>query len=616
MSEGRSAPSNSLRRFAVPVLSAMILLGGCTGQTRPQQTYSVLPTPPSQAGVPQIQPTPPSEDMPQLALSALQSHGLAVGLSVTGTLTYGDVTAGVSGTGELRTDASQLLLSIGAAQSLVREAIVAGGAVYERADGGPWTRVRRRLGLPARDPAGAGATVRLSQIIGRIEELSQSGWVAGEGGALYRLSPSAASRIVPSDLELEPSTPGFAGSLQVLATWAGVPRMLVLNAGWIDPTTGDRCSWHLELTLLPSTQKTIAPPRSNWRSFTSDLDGYRIAYPTNWSIAECPIGILSGRCLSANDGTSELIIRRFAPGPDLTIEGLVAAQQSALQEGAGLEVISTEQLAFGLQPATLLTYKGWEATVRQALTVRGDDAYSLLWLSHGRTEDADRAQLSRFLSTFQPSGSNSLAAPEARSASVPELEVGAVGPAVLSLQARLAALRYDIGAVDGSFGDDTSHALVAFQKVNGLSPTGIADSATWSALFRPFVPKAKYDYPGTSIEVDLTRQVVYLLRDGKIESIFDASTGGGYEFVSKGVTKVAITPTGTYRIYLQIDGWYESSVGWMYRSSFFLRGFALHGEVSVPPYPASHGCVRVTLSAINRLWPSLYLGMLVSIYRT
>jgi len=618
MREGGSAPFCSLRRVGVPILAATILLGGCTGQPEPQ-TNSLLSTPPSQTGVPQVQPRPPSEDMPQVALSALQAPGTAMELAVTGSLIYGDVTADVTGSGELRADSSHLMLSIAASQSLLREGIVAGGAVYERADGGPWTREPRRLALLARDPADAGATVRLGRIIGRIEELSQSGWVADESGTQYRLSPSAALRLVPSDLGLDASTPGFAGSLQVMATWEGVPRTLALNAGWIDPPTGDRCSWHLELALLPSSQTTIALPRPSWRSFASDLDGYRIAYPPNWSIAECTIGGLSGRCLSADDGTSELLIRRFAPGSDRTIEGLAATQQSALQDGAGLALVSTEQLSVGLQPATLLTYQGWEATVRQVLALRGNDAYSLLWLSHGRTGDADRAQLDRFLSTFEPSGSNSRAARpgDAQAASVPELETGAAGPAVVSLQARLAALHYDIGAVDGSFGDDTSHAVVAFQKVNGLSPTGTADSATWSALFHPIIPTAKYDYPGASIEVDLTRQVVYLVRDGKIESIFDASTGGGYEFVSKGVTKVAITPTGTYRIYLmQIDGWYESSVGWMYRSSFFLRGFALHGEVSVPPFPASHGCVRVTLSAINRLWPGLYLGMLVSIYRT
>jgi N-acetylmuramoyl-L-alanine amidase len=35
----------------------------------------------------------------------------------------------------------------------------------------------------------------------------------------------------------------------------------------------------------------------------------------------------------------------------------------------------------------------------------------------------------------------------------------------------------------------------------------------------------------------------------------------------------------------------------------------------VPAYPASHGCVRVTVPAMNRLWPLLRVGMPVSVYR-
>jgi lipoprotein-anchoring transpeptidase ErfK/SrfK len=35
----------------------------------------------------------------------------------------------------------------------------------------------------------------------------------------------------------------------------------------------------------------------------------------------------------------------------------------------------------------------------------------------------------------------------------------------------------------------------------------------------------------------------------------------------------------------------------------------------VPPYPASHGCIRVTNSAQNRLFPLLTVGTPVSIYR-
>jgi lipoprotein-anchoring transpeptidase ErfK/SrfK len=173
-----------------------------------------------------------------------------------------------------------------------------------------------------------------------------------------------------------------------------------------------------------------------------------------------------------------------------------------------------------------------------------------------------------------------------------------------------------VGPVDGRFGFSTHHAVVAFQKVNGLARDGVVDGQTWRALYHPVVPAARYPRAGSSIEVDLTRQVLYLVVDGRIERILDASTGGGYTFTVDGVRKVAITVTGTFRIYLQIEGWYRSRVGPMYRSNFFHRGFAIHGSGSVPPYPASHGCVRLTVPAMDRLWPSLYLGMPVSVYRS
>jgi N-acetylmuramoyl-L-alanine amidase len=53
----------------------------------------------------------------------------------------------------------------------------------------------------------------------------------------------------------------------------------------------------------------------------------------------------------------------------------------------------------------------------------------------------------------------------------------------------------------------------------------------------------------------------------------------------------------------------------MWRPNYFYRGYALHGSASVPAYPASHGCVRVTVAAMNRLWSLLRVGMPVSVYR-
>lgn len=197
------------------------------------------------------------------------------------------------------------------------------------------------------------------------------------------------------------------------------------------------------------------------------------------------------------------------------------------------------------------------------------------------------------------------------------LQAGQRGPAVRLLQTLLADLGYDVGPIDGRFGDDTFHAVVALQKVHGLERDGVVGATTRAAIESPVPPKPLHPKrKGTTVEVDLTKQVLYLLRDGRIERIVDVSTGGGYSFVSRGVRKVAITETGEFEVYLRYDGWYESSVGPMYKSSFYLRGFAIHGSASVPPYPASHGCVRVTMSGIERLWPHLGLDTRVSVYRS
>ena len=35
----------------------------------------------------------------------------------------------------------------------------------------------------------------------------------------------------------------------------------------------------------------------------------------------------------------------------------------------------------------------------------------------------------------------------------------------------------------------------------------------------------------------------------------------------------------------------------------------------MPTYAASHGCVRVTVPAMNRVWSQLYIGEHVNVYR-
>lgn len=62
------------------------------------------------------------------------------------------------------------------------------------------------------------------------------------------------------------------------------------------------------------------------------------------------------------------------------------------------------------------------------------------------------------------------------------LHIGDSGSAVATLQSELTRLGYNTYGVDGIFGPNTEHALIAFQQAHGLSATGTLTSATETAL--------------------------------------------------------------------------------------------------------------------------------------
>ena len=51
---------------------------------------------------------------------------------------------------------------------------------------------------------------------------------------------------------------------------------------------------------------------------------------------------------------------------------------------------------------------------------------------------------------------------------------------------------------------------------------------------------------GDAIDVDLQRDLVMIVKDGKLATILNCSTGGGYTYVEDGATDVAITPSGHF----------------------------------------------------------------------
>jgi cell wall hydrolase len=176
---------------------------------------------------------------------------------------------------------------------------------------------------------------------------------------------------------------------------------------------------------------------------------------------------------------------------------------------------------------------------------------------------------------------------------------------VRALQQRLTALGYWLGTPDGRYGPATVHALTAFQKIAGVGRDGVLGPDTRRVLAQAQRPHPRSG-SGTLIEVSLARQVVLLVRDGRVEWVLDASTG-----------RVAgTTPTGRYHVFRQVDGYDTGPLGVLYRPKYFVGGVAVHGFPDVPPYPASHGCVRVTNEAMDWLWSTgrIPIGLPVWVY--
>jgi peptidoglycan hydrolase-like protein with peptidoglycan-binding domain len=183
---------------------------------------------------------------------------------------------------------------------------------------------------------------------------------------------------------------------------------------------------------------------------------------------------------------------------------------------------------------------------------------------------------------------------------LPNLRVGSRGASVLGLEQRLHQLHYALGQVDGYFGIDTADAVVAFQKLHGLPRTGSTDLRFWRALDRAVTPTPRHGGAGLHVEVDKELQVLFLVSDGQVSLIVPVSTGA-----------TGNTPVGVWHVYSRVPGYNAEQ---MYYSSFFVGAFAIHGYHSVPPYPASHGCVRIPIWVAPRVYSLIDYGTTVYIY--
>lgn len=194
------------------------------------------------------------------------------------------------------------------------------------------------------------------------------------------------------------------------------------------------------------------------------------------------------------------------------------------------------------------------------------------------------------------------------------LHPGDTGPVVVTLQRRLSDLGYWLGSADGTYGHLTTQAVLALQKAAGLGRDGVYGPATRRALLAGVRPASRVG--GTGVEIDKARQLLLVVRGGAVTRILNTSTGTGTTYVSEGEERLAVTPSGTFSVFRVVDGSDEGPLGALWRPRYFNGGIAVHGYTSVPAYPASHGCARVSMAAMDMIWAQglMPIGSRVVVY--
>ena len=169
-------------------------------------------------------------------------------------------------------------------------------------------------------------------------------------------------------------------------------------------------------------------------------------------------------------------------------------------------------------------------------------------------------------------------------------------------QKGLARMKYAVSRT-GVFDDASARAVMAYRKVNGMPRSySASESIVRRVLAGKGAFKPKYPGDGRHVEADISRQVLALVnRRGRVHRVYHTSTGA------------PATPTviGRFRVYRKSIG--TNAVG-MVHSSYFIRGYAIHGYPSVPAYNASHGCLRVPIPNAWSIYEWVRMGSVVRVY--
>ena len=177
----------------------------------------------------------------------------------------------------------------------------------------------------------------------------------------------------------------------------------------------------------------------------------------------------------------------------------------------------------------------------------------------------------------------------------PSLGFGSRGTLTRIFQRKLQGLHY-AAYVTGRFDDRTGRAVMAWRKVNRRARVYTADAGVVRGVLAGRGGwKVRHPHAGHHVEADISLQALALIDGKRVVHVYHTSSGA------------PATPTvlGHYRFYSKTAG---TNAKGMVDSNYFIRGYAIHGYVDVPPYNASHGCLRVPIPDARTIYDWIRLG--------
>jgi N-acetylmuramoyl-L-alanine amidase len=183
------------------------------------------------------------------------------------------------------------------------------------------------------------------------------------------------------------------------------------------------------------------------------------------------------------------------------------------------------------------------------------------------------------------------------------LSAGSSGLYVKGMLTALKRLRFRVPGVGTRFTSQVKDSVMAFQKAYRLPRTYVFNTACWRKIDGARQIRPRYASPATHIEVDKGRQILMIVKAGKPWGIICVSTGA-----------TGNTPEGRFSIQTKHPSTSSGFGGTLVRTMGFKGNFAIHGWMDVPPYPASHGCVREPIWVCYWTYDNSWVGERVYVY--